>query len=109
MAAGDGPDAIGAAGWIEAGADDHGEDEFVPAVGIFQCVEILDVDVDLLAGFDVGDRLSEDVGTFLRQQRRDVAMALGFLVDALGLLALADDAADAAVPMVMRNSLTAAL
>ncbi len=43
------------AGRVVARADDHGEMPFVPAVGIGQGVVVLDVDVDLLARFDVGD------------------------------------------------------
>ena len=93
-AAADRADAVGAARRVEPRADDHREDELVPAVGVGQRVEVADVDVDLLARLDVGDRLGEDVRPLLGQQRGDVALALGLLVDLLGLLALADDAAD---------------
>ena len=69
-------DAIGRSRRIEAGADDHREMPFVPAIRIRQRVEVADVDVDLLAGLDVGDRLRKNVRTLLRQQRGDVALRL---------------------------------
>ena len=94
VAPADRPDAVGAARRVEARADDHREDELVPAVRVGERVEVLDVDVDLLARLDVGDRLREDVRPLLGEQRGDVALAAGLLVDLLGLLALADDAAN---------------
>ena len=97
VVAGDGADAIGGAGGVVAWADDHGEDQFVPAVEIGEGVEVADLDVDLFAGFDVGDALGEDVGAFLCHEGGDVALGAGFVVDFFGFGAFADDAADVAV------------
>ena len=95
-AIGHGADAVGGAGRIVPRADDHREDEFVPAVCIGQRVEVVDRDVDVFAGLDVGDFLREDVGPFLREQGGDIALCAGFGVDFFGFFAFADDAADLA-------------
>ena len=63
-AAGDGADTA-RTGWIEPGADDHGEDELVPAIHKWNRMIIGDRDVDLFAWFDIGDFLREDIGAFL--------------------------------------------
>ena len=60
-------------------------------------MEIVQLDVNLLARLDVGDGLREDVGPLLREQRRHVALAFGRRVNRLRLLAFADDAADVPV------------
>src|SRR6185436_14273113 len=85
-------DSIGGVRWVEARADDHGEVVLVPAIGVGEGVEILDVDVDLLAGLDVGNRLGEDVGALLGEQRGDETLGARFGIAAFGFFALADDA-----------------
>ena len=87
-------DAVGRAGRVEAGTDDHREHELPRVVVVAERLEVRDVDVDGLAGFDVGDLLREDVRSLLRHQRGDVAVGAGLRVDPLGFLSLADDAPD---------------
>ena len=50
-ARGNGADAVGESGRVETRADHHREDELVPAIGICECVEILNGQVDLLSRF----------------------------------------------------------
>ncbi len=90
-------DAIGGARRVEARTDHHRKHELVVAVVVGERVVVRDVDVDLLARLDVGDRLGEDVGPLLGEERSDVALLARLDVELLGLLALADDAANVAV------------
>ena len=53
---------------VESRRHDHREDELVPAVHVRQRVEVRQLNVDPVAGFDVGDLLREDVRALLRQQ-----------------------------------------
>ncbi len=55
------------------------------------------VTVTCSPGQDVRDRLGEDVGALLIEQRGDVAGVLGVLVDGAGFLAALDEAAHGAV------------
>ena len=89
-----GTDAVGRSGRVEAGADDHREHELPRVVVVAERLEVGDVDVDGLAGLDVGDLLREDVRALLRHERGDVALGASVRVDLLGFFAFADDAAD---------------
>ena len=94
LCAGDRANAGGRAGGIETRPDNHREDEFIPAIHEIKRVKIFDVNVDCPAWLDVRDRLREDVGPFLGQQRGDVAPFLGFLINPLRFPPLADNAAN---------------
>ena len=58
-------------------------------------MEVTDVDVDLLAGFDIRDLLLEDVRPVLREQACLVSLSARLRIDFFGLLALAKNAANA--------------
>ena len=60
-------------------------------------MEIFDVHFDLVSRFDVGHGLGEDIGALFGEERGDVALAASLLVDRLGFLAFADDAANPAL------------
>src|SRR4029077_19642482 len=79
-----------------ARADDHGENELVRAILVFERLQIADGDGDLFAGQDVGYRLREDVRTLLVEESGDVSGLLGLLVDGSGLFAFSDDSAHGA-------------
>ena len=59
-------------------------------------MEVLDVDIDLFARFDVGNFLREDVRPLLRHQRCDVTLAASGFVDLLSLFSFANHSADLA-------------
>ena len=82
---------------VVARADDGGKDEGVPAVLVRQRVEIRDVDLDRVAGLDVGDLLLEDVRPPLHQQAGPVALRPRLAVDGFRFLLLPQDAANGAV------------
>ena len=71
-------------------------------------MEVGDVDVDGLAGFDVGDLLLEYVRPPLHEQARPVALGSRLAVDGLGFFLFAQNAANRTVPMTITNSVTAA-
>src|SRR5262249_51327336 len=78
--ASDRADAVYSPGRVKPGTNHHREDEFIPAVGVLERVEIMNGDVDLLARFYISDRLRENIRALLGEQRGDVSLALGFLV-----------------------------
>src|SRR5207302_1069034 len=80
-----------------ARADHQRKYEFVGAFFIAQGFDVADGDGDLFAGQDVGDRLREDVGTLLIEQRGDVASVLGVLVDGTRFFTALDEATHSAV------------
>ena len=81
----------------EARAHHHGEAQPEAAVVVDQHLLILDLDGDLLAGPDVGDRRGEDVRPLALQQTGLLAFLLRRLVNPAGFLALLDAALDDAV------------
>jgi len=81
-----------------AGSHHHREDERVEAVLPGQDLGVADGDVHGGPGFDVGHRLGEDVGALLVQKRGHVPLLAGLLVDAPGLVAGFDQAADGPLP-----------
>jgi hypothetical protein len=74
---------------------DHGKAQLEPAVAVKRAILILDLDRDLLAGADVGERGDEDIGPGAAEQARLAPLRRGLLVDLLGLLARQDAALDA--------------
>lgn len=87
-----------------AGLDYHREAELVLAVLPGQGFDVTDGDVDLLAGLDIRDRLSEDVRPFLVQQACDMAQRFRPLVDLASLAPLADLAADSPAAHAHRHA-----
>jgi hypothetical protein len=78
----------------ETGPDHHGEAQPVLAGVVAQALLVGDLHRHLLARRDVGHRGGEDVGTLLFDKAGLAALRLGFLVGALGRLALLDLALD---------------
>src|SRR5262249_28665025 len=49
-------------------SDNHRKNKFVLAIFIFQCFDVADCDLDLFTGQNVGNRLGENVRSFLIEQ-----------------------------------------
>ena len=96
-AAGHRANAVSASRRVKARSNHHGEHKFIPAIAVIECVEILDVDIDVFARLNIRDFLREDIGPFLGQERGGVALPLGSNIDFLSLLAFTDDAPDASL------------
>src|SRR6266850_5659699 len=81
----------------------HGEHKFVGAGFVLEHFYVGNLDFDFSARLDVGHRLGEDVRPLLIEQRGDVSLLLGLLVDLLGFLATLNDAAHDALANVQRH------
>ena len=74
---------------------DHGRiDQLVDALGRHQQLAVLQGQVDLVAGHDVGDVHHEDVRPLLREQRGTLALLLGGLEELRRLFLLLDPGLD---------------
>ena len=86
---------ISACIWLGAGRvagnvarpNDHGKHEFIRAVFVFQSLDIADRNLDLFTGQNVGDRLRENVRSFLIQKAGSLATGLRGFVDSLRFFA----------------------
>ena len=67
--------------------NDHGKHEFVRAIFVLQGLDIADRNLDLFTGKNVGDRLRENVWSFLIQETRSLAIRLRGFVDGLRFFA----------------------
>src|SRR6266567_2620420 len=67
--------------------NDHGKHEFVRAIFVLQGLDIADRNLDLFAGKNVGDRLRENVWSFLIQKARSLATGLRSFIDGLRFFA----------------------
>ena len=91
-------DRVRVAGRVEARTDHRGKHEGVPPVLVGECMEIGDIDIDSLAGLDIGDFLLENVRPMLNQQACLVALVPRRAVDGLGFFLFAQDTANGTLP-----------
>ena len=67
--------------------NDHRKHEFIRAVFVFQILDVADRNPDLFTRKNVGDRLREDVWSFLIQKTRCLAIRLRSFIDGLRFFA----------------------
>jgi len=80
-----------------ARANDHRENQAKASIFPTERLNVAKADINVVAGHEIRDRGGEDVGALLFDESGALAFGFGGIVDAFGLFALADSAANQAI------------